>query len=131
MTSKQLIEYAEKAREKAYCPYSGFAVGAALVTKSGKVYTGCNVENAGFTPTCCAERVAIFKAVSEGERELEAIAVVGGRVLGDTSAPCYPCGVCRQVLSEFADGQFKVIFADGSEKTVDELLPFSFALDKN
>ena len=98
MTEKELLLIAIEAREFAYAPYSNHKVGAALLGKSGKIYTGCNVENAAYTPTNCAERTAIFKAVSEGEREFSAIAVVGG--LGDQlSEVCAPCGVCRQVLS--------------------------------
>ena len=100
MTDIKLMEIAVKAREMSYSPYSNFRVGAALLGKSGKVYTGCNVENAGYTPTNCAERTALFKAISEGEHEFSAIAIVGG--LGENiSEFCAPCGVCRQALSEF------------------------------
>ena len=119
---------AQKARENSYSPYSHFRVGAALLTKSGKVYTGCNVENAGFSATNCAERTAIFKAVSEGERDFEAIAIIGGRD-GETSAFCAPCGVCRQVIAEFCNKDFKIIL--GNEEnykiyTLETLLPFAF-----
>ena len=121
---------AVKAREMAYAPYSGFRVGAALLGKSGKVYTGCNVENASYTPTNCAERTAVFKAVSEGEREFSAIAIVGG--MGEqVSEFCAPCGVCRQVLSEFCGADMKIYFADGSETTLGELLPNGFTLKNN
>ena len=112
----------------AYAPYSGFCVGAALLGKSGKVYTGCNVENAAYTPTNCAERTAVFKAVSEGEREFSAIAIVGGK--GDAMAEfCAPCGICRQVLAEFCDGDFPVVLGTPEKYqayTLAELLPFSF-----
>lgn len=128
MTDKELLLKAVEAREFAYTPYSNHKVGAALLGKSGKIYLGCNVENAAYTPTNCAERTAVFKAVSEGEREFSAIAVVGG--LGDTlSELCAPCGVCRQVLSEFCDGSLKVILGTPEKITVTtlaELLPYSF-----
>ena len=128
MTDKELLLKAVEAREFAYTPYSNHKVGAALLGKSGKVYLGCNVENAAYTPTNCAERTAVFKAVSEGERQFSAIAVVGG--LGDTlSELCAPCGVCRQVLSEFCDGSLKVILGTPEKITVTtlaELLPYSF-----
>lgn len=128
MTDKELIELAIKAREFAYAPYSNHKVGAALVGKSGKIYTGCNVENAAYSPTNCAERTAIFKAVSEGEREFTAIAIVGG--IGDKlSQLCAPCGVCRQVLSEFASGDLKIVMGTPDRITVStlrEILPYSF-----
>ena len=131
MTAKELIKLAEDMRRRSYSPYSGFSVGAALVTDEGKVYCGCNIESASYSPTCCAERVAIFKAVSEGERNFKAIAVSGGKV-GETSEPrCYPCGVCRQMLSEFCDAGMKIYFADGSETTLEELLPNGFTLKNN
>ena len=128
MTDRELLLKAVEAREFAYTPYSNHKVGAALLGKSGRIYTGCNVENAAYTPTNCAERTAVFKAVSEGEREFVAIAVVGG--LGDTlSELCAPCGVCRQVLNEFCDGTLKVILGTPEKITVTtlgELLPYSF-----
>lgn len=128
MTDRELLLKAVEAREFAYTPYSNHKVGAALLGKSGKIYLGCNVENAAYTPTNCAERTAVFKAVSEGEREFAAIAVVGG--LGDTlSELCAPCGVCRQVLNEFCDGTLKVILGTPDKITVttlSELLPYSF-----
>lgn len=128
MTDKQLLELAAKAREKAYAPYSGFRVGAALLGKSGKIYTGCNVENAAYTPTNCAERTAVFKAVSEGEKEFAAIAIVGGK--GEEIADfCAPCGICRQVLAEFCDGDFRILLGtldNVSVHTLAELLPYSF-----
>ena len=128
MTDKELLLKAIEAREMAYAPYSDHKVGAALVGKSGKVYTGCNVENAAYTPTNCAERTAIFKAVSEGEREFTAIAIVGG--LGDKlSDVCAPCGVCRQVLAEFCDGDLHIVMGTPDKivtSTLADLLPLSF-----
>ena len=133
MTPNELIKKAYEAQKFSYSPYSGFQVGAALLTKSGKVYTGCNIENAAFSPTNCAERTAVFKAVSEGETSFEAIAVVGNK----KDAPkeewefCTPCGVCRQVLLEFVDPQeFEVIVGKGEEIhkfTLSQLLPESFS----
>ena len=128
MTDKELMAVAVKAREMSYSPYSNFRVGAALLGLSGKVYTGCNVENAGYTPTNCAERTALFKAISEGEREFTAIAIVGGT--GDTLNDfCAPCGVCRQALSEFCDKDFRFILGNPKEikvVTMKEILPYSF-----
>lgn len=128
MTDKELIELAIKARELAYAPYSNHKVGAALVGKSGKIYTGCNVENAAYSPTNCAERTAVFKAVSEGEREFTAIAIVGG--IGDKlSELCAPCGVCRQVLSEFCSGDLRIVMGTPENITVStlsDILPYSF-----
>ena len=124
-----LIEKAEEARKNAYAPYSKFSVGAALLTKSGKVYTGCNIENASFSPTNCAERTAFFKAVSEGERLFDAIAVVGGKE-GKLSQFCPPCGVCRQVMLEFCDSDFKIILKNNQDEkvfTLSELIPVSFS----
>lgn len=125
---KQLMIEAQKARKNSYSPYSHFCVGAALLTKSGKVYTGCNIENAAYSATNCAERTAIFKAVSEGERDFAAIAIVGGKK-GETSEFCAPCGVCRQVIAEFCPREFKILL--GNEEnfesyTLESLLPFSF-----
>ena len=128
MTDLELLMKAIEARGFAYAPYSNHKVGAALVGKSGKVYLGCNVESAAYSPTNCAERTAIFKAVSEGEREFTAIAIVGG--IGDKlSELCAPCGVCRQVLREFSDGSLRVIMGTPEKITVStlaELLPYSF-----
>ncbi|HOD03185.1 MAG: Cytidine deaminase [Firmicutes bacterium ADurb.Bin300] len=129
MDGAKLAEMAVLAMRSAYSPYSGFAVGAALLTKSGRVYLGCNIENASFSPSVCAERTAFFKALSEGEREFEKIAVVGGKD-GMASSYCSPCGVCRQVMAEFCPGDFIVIMRnkDGSlrEKALKELLPEPF-----
>lgn len=126
---KKLIQYAEMARVKAYAPYSGFYVGAALLTASGKVYTGCNIENAAFSPTNCAERTAFFKAVSDGERSFAAIAVVGGQK--DSLADiCAPCGVCRQVMAEFCDKDFEIVLGNSERFEIhhlSELLPYSFS----
>ncbi len=130
MSREELVSVALEAAKGAYAPYSGYCVGAALLTKSGKLYTGCNIENASYGPTVCAERVAIFRAVSEGEREFAAIAVVGGK-----GADCVdyfmPCGVCRQVMREFCDSDFEIIAGkrDGEMKvlTLGELLPYSFS----
>lgn len=125
---KALMLQAEEARERSYSPYSRYRVGAALLTKSGKVFTGCNIENAAFTPTNCAERTAIFKAVSEGEREFRAIAVVGGRE-GEAADFCTPCGVCRQVLAEFCDDDFEIVLGNAEKfevYTLGTLLPLAF-----
>jgi len=132
MNIPELIHKAIAAREFAYAPYSNFCVGAALLTKSGKIYTGCNVENAGYSATNCAERTAFFKAVSEGEREFAAIAIVGGP-RGPLTEYCSPCGVCRQVMQEFCGPDFEIHMqkAGGGVFTVKlpELLPFGFTKD--
>ena len=132
MDDKTLMQLAESVRKTAYAPYSNFKVGCALLTKSGKVYTGINIENASFSPTNCAERTAFFKAISEGEREFEAIAICGGK---NESADeiCAPCGVCRQVMAEFCKGDFIVILGNVDKMqrhTLSSLLPLSFGLDK-
>lgn len=125
MSEKELIERAIEAMRRAYAPYSDFKVGAALLTKSGKVFVGCNVENASFGLSVCAERVAIFTAVAAGEKEFEKLVVVA-----NTSSPVSPCGACRQVMSEFGD--FEVILANTNGDTmktrVSELLPYAFKL---
>ena len=128
MDYKTLMENAHSAREKSYSPYSHFRVGAALLAKNGKVYTGCNIENAGYSATNCAERTAIFKAVSEGELEFEAMAIVGGKE-GETAPFCAPCGVCRQVIAEFCPKDFKIILGNKDKYdvyTLETLLPFAF-----
>ena len=131
MEVKELIQLAIQAMNRAYTPYSHFKVGAALLTKSGKVYTGCNIENAAFTPTICAERTAVFKAVSEGETNFEAIAVVGGPngELKETGDFTGPCGVCRQVLMEFAP-DITIISANSVDEyfinSLQDLLPKGF-----
>lgn len=132
MTDRDLIEIATGMMKQSYAPYSHFCVGAALLTKSGKVYTGCNIENAAYPATVCAERTAIFKAVSEGETKFESIAIVGG-VNGLVKDYCAPCGVCRQVMREFCEAEFRIILTDSSglikECTLEELLPLSFGPD--
>ncbi len=124
MNKEKLIELARIARENAYAPYSHFKVGTALLTKNGKVFTGCNIENSSFGASMCAERVAVFKAVSEGEREFETIALVT-----NTEEPAMPCGICRQVLSEFAPN-IKIYAANLTgtvkETSLKELLPYAF-----
>ena len=130
MTPIELVNLAIEAREHSYCPYSNFAVGAALMTKDGKIYQGCNIENSAFGPTNCAERTAFFTAVYQGEREFEAIAVVGGKAGQPISELCAPCGVCRQVMREFCKDDFKIYLSKGDgtyvEVKLTELLPFGF-----
>ncbi len=130
---KLLIENAINMLQRSYIPYSNFAVGASLMTKEGKIYNGCNIENSAYTPSNCAERTAFFKAVSEGERDFKAIAIVGGpnRVIKDY---CAPCGVCRQVMREFCESkEFKIILAKSTEDykvfSLEELLPLGFGAD--
>lgn len=129
MTERELCAAAVAAMARAYAPYSGYQVGAALLTKAGGVYTGCNIENASYTPTVCAERTAVFKAVSEGEREFAMLAVCGGRG-GEIAGAFPPCGVCRQVLAEFCPPEFPVLLVTGKESyrkyTLAELLPMGF-----
>ena len=128
VSDEALIEMALSARESAYAPYSGFRVGAALLCADGTVVTGCNVESAAYAPTICAERTAFVKAVSEGKREFVTIAVVGGK----DDAPdafCFPCGVCRQVMAEFCNENFRVLTTKNDEtaaRTLNELLPDRF-----
>lgn len=131
MLDKELAMEAIQARESAYAPYSNYMVGAALLTKGGKIYRGCNIENAAYGPTNCGERTAFFKAVSEGEREFEAIAVAGWPKGGKGPGLAFPCGVCRQVMMEFCDPEtFRIIVAAGGDKyvtmTLKELLPNGF-----
>ena len=132
MISK-LIETAMEQLKFSYTPYSNFKVGASLLTKNGQIYTGCNIENAAYTPTNCAERTAFFKAVSEGVKEFDAICIVGGKD-GVLTEYAPPCGVCRQVMMEFCDPEtFQIILAVSREKydifTLKELLPFGFGPD--
>ena len=130
---EKLLEIAKKARALSYSPYSGVAVGAALLTESGKVFVGANIENAAFSPTVCAERVAIFRAISEGQRKFTKIAIAGGKSEGETTKKFAPCGVCRQVMAEFCDGDFEIIL-EAEEGAVSyklsSLLPESFGKDK-
>ncbi|MDF2944437.1 MAG: hypothetical protein K0S01_3295 [Herbinix sp.] len=128
--AKNLIREAIEGMKNAYTPYSHFNVGSALLTKKQKIYTGCNIENASYTPTNCAERTAFFKAISDGERDFSAMAIVGGKN-GIVSEFCPPCGVCRQVIREFVDPKsFLVILARSEEEYLvfflEELLPLSF-----
>lgn len=124
---EKLIEEATKARENAYVPYSSFKVGAALLANSGKIYSGCNIENSSFSLTCCAERTAIFKAISEGEKNFQAMAVIA-----DSKDAVSPCGACRQVMAEFFTEDVTIYLTNLTEKTkeitVAELLPYSFKL---
>lgn len=130
MTELNLLSQAIEAMSKSYSPYSHCKVGAALLTKSGKIFTGTNIENAAFSPTVCAERVAFFKAISEGETEFSAIAVVGGKD-GRIEGIFAPCGVCRQVMREFCNDDFKIIMGINEYEyktiTLSELLPISFS----
>ena len=127
---EKLIDTAIEQLKFSYTPYSNFKVGAALLTKSGKIYTGCNIENASYTPTNCAERTAFFKAVSEGVRDFQAICIVGGKD-GKLTGYTAPCGVCRQVMIEFSDPKtFQIILAVDKERyeiyTLEELMPLGF-----
>lgn len=127
ITNEELIDAAYEALKQAYAPYSGFCVGAAVLTKDGQIFTGCNIENASYGAAICAERTAIAKAVSQGQRELMKIAIVSGARI-----PTYPCGICRQVLSEFMPEDGKILIADDKneicEYTLNELLPYGFKL---
>ncbi|ABK85002.1 cytidine deaminase [Bacillus thuringiensis] len=128
MDKKKYIEEANKMLAKAYIPYSKFPVGAALVTKEGKIYTGCNIENASYGLCNCAERTAIFKAVSEGERDFSYLVITG-----ETDGPISPCGACRQVIAEFCNPKMPVLLTnvkgDEKEVTVEQLLPGAFTND--
>lgn len=130
MTDRELIRAAFAVRERAYTPYSHFKVGAALLTKSGRLFTGCNIENAAFSPTICAERAALAAAVSAGEREFEAIAIVGSMEGKVNTLPTSPCGVCRQALFEFGGNGLRVLLAKSEEDyqqlTLGQLLPLGF-----
>lgn len=130
MDKKALIKAAVQAQQGAIAPYSHFHVGAALLTQSGKIITGCNIESAAFSPTCCAERTALVKALSDGERSFAAIAIVGGVRGASSNTPTSPCGVCRQMLYEYCGGQMPVLMAYGDgkllESTLGELLPLGF-----
>ncbi len=134
MNSLDLIKEAKIAREHAYAPYSNFKVGAALLTKSGKIYHGCNIENAAYTPSNCGERTAFFRAVYDGEREFDRIAVVGAPDGQEADILTAPCGVCRQVMMEFCDPEtFVVIMPDGKggalEVLLKDLVPYGFGPD--
>lgn len=130
----KLAKEALRMRAYAYVPYSGFCVGAALLTETGDIYTGCNIENAAYSPSNCAERTAIFKAVSEGKRKFSAIAIAGGKGGSAPEDYCPPCGVCRQVMMEFCDPEtFQIILAKSEDDyrifTLKELLPLGFGPD--
>lgn len=133
MNKKDLFNLAKDAMKNSYAPYSNYNVGAALLCKNGNVYKGCNIENASFSLTNCAERTALFSAIANGEKDFEAICVVGGKngVLSDYAMPC---GACRQALAEFCDADFKVYVGinknDIKEYSLDELLPYSFNKSK-
>ena len=131
---KELVALAEQARERSYCPYSRFAVGAALLCADGTVFTGCNIENAAFGPSVCAERTAIFNAVSEGHRDFAALAVAGGPAGSPVERECPPCGVCRQVLREFCADDFPVYMSGGNGTyrmlRLSRLLPASFRAEE-
>jgi len=124
---KKLIEAAKQGMAKAYVPFSGFKVGAAVLTESGEIYTGCNIENSSFSLTCCAERTAIFKAVSSGERNFKALAVIA-----DSTTPVSPCGSCRQVMAEFLTDDVRIYLLSKTNEikttSIKELLPFAFHL---
>lgn len=125
-----LAQKAREAMENSYCPYSGYRVGAAVITGQNKIYTGCNIENGSYGASNCAERTALFKAVSEGERDFSALAVF----TDEGNSPPFPCGICRQVLSEFCSSDMPLIIFDGDKSvynvTLGELLPFAFELNK-
>lgn len=131
MDNKELVKLAIKAAENSYSPYSKYKVGAALLSNTGKVYLGSNIECSSYSATNCAERTAFFKAVSEGEKEFEKIAIVGGKD-GDFSEYCPPCGICRQVMNEFCNEDFRIILGKKDlnfrEYTIGELLPLAFEL---
>ena len=131
MENKELVAKALEARSAAYTPYSGFRVGAALLCADGTVYGGCNIENAAFGPSCCAERTAFFKAVSEGKRGFSAIAIVGGPAGKEPEDFCPPCGVCRQVMREFCGDDFTVYLGGVNGEimtlTLKDILPYSFS----
>ncbi len=130
-TPEKLVALAREARGQAYVPYSGFSVGAALLCADGTVYQGCNIENAAFGPTICAERVAVFKAVFDGKRDFAGIAVAGGRAGQEVTGLFPPCGVCRQVLREFCGLDFMLYLAKENGEfeahTLEEMLPCSFS----
>lgn len=128
---QNLTDAAMNARANAYAPYSGYSVGAALRTGSGRIYTGCNVENASFSLTVCAERSAVFQAIAAGERSFRTLAIIGGRDIDEAkSKPCIPCGACLQVLAEFCGNDFPILLADGVHM-LSEFLPKRFGLEKD
>lgn len=134
MDARELLDAAREARKNAYAPYSGFLVGAALAARDGRVFVGCNVENASFGGTLCAERVSLGAAVASGARDFCAIAIVGGAEGADPTEPCFPCGICRQVLAELCDGEMPV-YLEGARGVqtylLRDLLPHAFALKED
>ena len=129
MEYQNLIENALNMRNYSYAPYSKFSVGASLLTTDGKIFNGCNIENASYSLTMCAERTAIFKAVSEGYKDFHAICIVGGSQGKEVSEYCYPCGACIQVMAEFCSPDFKIILFDGNNTKIhnfNELFPYNF-----
>ena len=132
MKDQELMDLAYEARKRSYSPYSHFAVGAALLCADGTVYTGCNVENASFTPTCCAERVAFFSALADGKKEFSKIAIVGAKADTLPDKIIMPCGVCRQVMLEFCSDDFEILVTDGKEITscrLGDVMPGAFRLE--
>ena len=133
MTDTELCRLAISAMNNSYSPYSSYRVGAALLSATGKVFTGCNIENSAFSPTCCAERTAIFKAVSEGETEFVKIAIAGGKNAQELDNKISPCGVCRQVMKEFCKADFEILVVTEENSfrkaTLGELLPLAFSAD--
>ncbi|HLQ84341.1 MAG TPA: cytidine deaminase [Pseudogracilibacillus sp.] len=127
MDFEMLFKVANEAKENAYAPYSNFKVGAALLSKTGKIYSGCNIENASYSLTCCAERVAIFKAISQGETEFDTFIITS-----NTKAPIAPCGACRQVMNEFFDENVTIVLTNQTNKrkelSIKQLLPYAFDL---
>lgn len=127
MDYEMLFNVANDAKENAYAPYSNFKVGAVLLSKTGKIYTGCNIENASYSLTCCAERVAIFKAISHGETEFDTFIITS-----NTEAPIAPCGACRQVMNEFFDEHVTIVLTNKTNKrkelSIKQLLPYAFDL---
>ena len=133
ISDSELFKEALKARERSYCPYSHFAVGAALLTEDGEIFHGCNIENAAYGPTICAERCAIFSAMAKGKRTFTAIAIAGASIDSDVMSPAYPCGVCRQVMDEFCNPrEFRIILGTSPDNLeiyrLEELLPHGFHL---
>lgn len=130
MTDKELAQYALDARSKAYAPYSHYQVGAALLTLDGQVYTGCNIENASFGATNCAERTAFFKAISDEKRDFSGIAIAGGLEKQEIKSLAFPCGICRQVMQEFCGSDFRILMVKSVDEiqvnTLGELLPYGF-----
>lgn len=132
MKDQELMNLAYQARERSYSPYSHFAVGAALLCADGTVYMGCNVENASFTPTCCAERVAFFSAMADGKKDFSKIAIVGAKAGSLPDKIIMPCGVCRQVMLEFCKDDFEILVTDGKDITVcrlGDIMPGAFRLE--